>query len=478
MEQTCRGELLVSGPAANLRCLSNQIEQIRRVTAAPDFTGISAADRQAMEQTCRGELLVSGPAANLRCLSNQIEQIRRVTAAPDFTGISAADRQAMEQTCRGELLVSGPAANLRCLSNQIEQIRRVTAAPDFTGISAADRQAMEQTCRGELLVSGPAANLRCLSNQIEQIRQLAGAITPPKEGVDLSLTTRTEVVPEETTGARQPTALVHEENALTQPAQGYSSRFRQASGLPPIEDNEDSTALSSSTPVPFGLPTGSAVPQAAEPLPAAQGYSSRFRQASGLPPIEDNEDSTALSSSTPVPFGLPTGSAVPQAAEPLPAATRRPAASDDSSEVLLVLTVLAFVLFLWVGFLVASKAKPCSNCSASTGDPSGVCDSCRAERDRQQRAEADGEKRRKEETSRKQQEEKRRRHEEEARRTFDPYVVLGVPRLAGQDEIKRAYREMMTKYHPDKVSHLGSEFREMARVRAEAINRAYEMLRI
>ena len=347
---------------------------------------------------------------------------------PDFTGISAADRQAMEQTCRGELLVSGPAANLRCLSNQIEQIRRITATPDFTGISAADRQAMEQTCRGELLVSGPAANLRCLSNQIEQIRQLAGAITqPPKEGVDLSLTTRTEVVPEETTGARQPTALVHEENALTQPAQGYSSRFRQASGLPPIEDNEDSTALSSSTPVPFGLPTGSAVPQAAEPQPAA---------------------------------------------------TRRPAASDDSSEVLLVLAVLASVLFLLVRFLVASKAKPCSNCSASTSDPSGVCDSCRAERDRQQRAEADGEKRRKEETSRKQQEEKRRRHEEEARRTFDPYVVLGVPRLASQDEIKRAYREMMTKYHPDKVSHLGSEFREMARVRAEAINRAYEMLSI
>ena len=274
----------------------------------------------------------------------------------------------------------------------------------------------------------PAANLRCLSNQIEQIRQLAGAITqPPKEGVDLSLTTRTEVVPEETTGARQPTALVHEENAPTQPAQGYSSRFRQASGLPPIEDNEDSTALSSSTPVPFGLPTGSAVPQAAEPLPAA---------------------------------------------------TRRPAASDDSSEVLVVLAVLASVLFLLVRFLVASKAKPCLNCSASTSDPSGVCDSCRAERDRQQRAEADGEKRRKEETSRKQQEEKRRRHEEEARRTFDPYVVLGVPRLASQDEIKRAYREMMTKYHPDKVSHLGSEFREMARVRAEAINRAYEMLRI
>ena len=246
--------------------------------------------------------------------------------------------------------------------------------PDFTGISAADRQAMERVCRGELLVSGPAANLYCLSNQIKQVRQLAVAITqPPNGGVDLFLTTRTEVVPEETTIARQPTALVPEEN-------------------------------------------------------------------------------TELSSSIPLPFGLPTGSAVPQAAEPLPAAIRRPAASDDNSGIWVVLTVAVLAL---VWFLVASKAKPCSNCSVSTSDPSGVCDSCRAERDRRQRAEADGEERRKEETSQKQQAEERRRHDEEARRTFDPYVVLGVPRLASQDEIKRAYRDMMTKYHPDKVSAFG-----------------------
>ena len=138
------------------------------------------------------------------------------------------------------------------------------------------------------------------------------------------------------------------------------------------------------------------------------------------------------------------------------------------------------ILFLFIGGTLAVlwfSAAPCSNCSASTSNLSRVCDSCRAERDRRQRTEADGEERRKEQTSRKQQAEERRRHEEEARRTFDPYVILGVPRLASQDEIKRAYRSMMAKYHPDKVSHLGGEFQEMARVRAEAINRAYEMLR-
>ena len=45
-----------------------------------------------------------------------------------------------------------------------------------------------------------------------------------------------------------------------------------------------------------------------------------------------------------------------------------------------------------------------------------------------------------------------------------------------QEEIKRAYRKQSKLYHPDKVSQLGRDLREMAENKTKDINRAYDML--
>jgi DnaJ-domain-containing protein 1 len=58
----------------------------------------------------------------------------------------------------------------------------------------------------------------------------------------------------------------------------------------------------------------------------------------------------------------------------------------------------------------------------------------------------------------------------------DPYTVLSVPRNASLEEIKQAYRELANKYHPDKVLHLGDEFRELAEKRFKEIEEAYREL--
>ncbi len=47
---------------------------------------------------------------------------------------------------------------------------------------------------------------------------------------------------------------------------------------------------------------------------------------------------------------------------------------------------------------------------------------------------------------------------------------------ASHDEIKRAFRAQIARYHPDKVQHLGQEFQAMAADRAAELTEAYRIL--
>ena len=62
-----------------------------------------------------------------------------------------------------------------------------------------------------------------------------------------------------------------------------------------------------------------------------------------------------------------------------------------------------------------------------------------------------------------------------ALRTCDA-AGLELPPTAGIDEIKKAFRAQIAKYHPDKVQHLGQEFQAMAADRAAELTEAYRIL--
>lgn len=57
------------------------------------------------------------------------------------------------------------------------------------------------------------------------------------------------------------------------------------------------------------------------------------------------------------------------------------------------------------------------------------------------------------------------------------YKALEIEPSATIDEIKKAYRRMAMKYHPDKVNSLGEDVKKSATEKFRAINEAYEQLK-
>lgn len=57
------------------------------------------------------------------------------------------------------------------------------------------------------------------------------------------------------------------------------------------------------------------------------------------------------------------------------------------------------------------------------------------------------------------------------------YKILEVDPNATPDDIKKAYRKMAIRFHPDKVAHLGDEYQNQAKEKFQKVNKAYEELK-
>lgn len=60
--------------------------------------------------------------------------------------------------------------------------------------------------------------------------------------------------------------------------------------------------------------------------------------------------------------------------------------------------------------------------------------------------------------------------------TDSAYKILEIDKSVSDSEVKKAYRKMAKKYHPDKVQHLGEEHMKGAKEKFQKVQKAYEQL--
>lgn len=70
----------------------------------------------------------------------------------------------------------------------------------------------------------------------------------------------------------------------------------------------------------------------------------------------------------------------------------------------------------------------------------------------------------------------RDRGSERANELSQAYKVLGISPSASNDEVKKAYRQMALKHHPDRVATLGEDVKQAAEKKFQEINNAKEVI--
>jgi hypothetical protein len=116
----------------------------------------------------------------------------------------------------------------------------------------------------------------------------------------------------------------------------------------------------------------------------------------------------------------------------------------------------------------------CGYCKTRTENETRICNECQLRLDTEEAEARERERQEREHRTRRDKNSKRECAAGE--NGFDPYEVLKITRDASKDDIKAAYFNLIKQYHPDKVSHLGQEFQELADEKAQLINRAYQIL--
>jgi len=511
VEDACNLDRRVRGPAAYYRCLDHQLQALRSDPDRPDLTAVSAAERDMIESACNLDRRVRGPAAYYRCLGGQLRSLSNGPRRPDLAGISAAERDMIESACNLDRRVRGPAAYYRCISGQLASLN-----PRRNGRPAAARSGSEFLGTRKAIPERRGENGIALPGKMEPSASEVSSIVPSRHA-DSS----------EHSGST-PVAVVRDPVAVPPPAAEPSRTPTESVPVPRTPTPQGSSGFWVVGVISLALvlagivkalirhrriicpACGSAVAgwgacekcrgdasarsqesAQAEPARRARVENERREEQRGQEAKSEDERRRLwtlddLNRLTGKQFEELIGSLFARDGYTV---RHCGGSGDDGIDLVLQMGQTKDVVQCkrWKsdigspvvrdfygalmhagarhGFIITTASFSPSARNFAVGKPITLLPGTDILRwldghysSRREYGQAAG----------------RTRSGEETRR--DPYLVLGLHPGATKDEIRAAYRNRMSKYHPDKVAHLGIELQELAKAKALELNQAYETL--
>lgn len=500
LDYACTREKYSSGPTAYYRCVREQLRVLQSAAPAPDLSTFSQGDQKMMDNACTREKYSGGPAAYRRCIERQADALARSSGPANLDGVAPEDRKMIDNACTREKYSVGPAAYHDCVRTQLRALtgsltpppERATPAPKPPLPTAklatrAPVQVKQEDASPPPIVfkkNEPANPPPTF--QWKKPEQPAPVVVPPNQpprrsdsksddtlfwliGGVVALYVGSKTIQSfkkincTSCGnvTKNPTAMCdgcgerrrgdeakHQEQRRQEQARQTAEEQRSREAARARADQERRRREAEereriNTLADLQKMTGTQFEAFVCRLFEADGYRVRHNGASGDQGID-------------IVIEMDGSKDVVQC---------KRWRNDVGSPVLRDFYGSLMHAGARYGFIVTTASFTADAKSFAEGKPFSLIDGDallawikgkRTSRPNGHRPPPAGP------------------PPGEAR--FDPFAVLGVNRGASKDEVKKAYREKMAQYHPDKVAHLGPELQELARRKALEINQAYEKL--
>ncbi len=496
IDSACSRDRYLHGPAAYYNCVRQQLATLQASVGEPDLSGISSEARTMIDSACSQDRYLHGPAAYYNCVRQQLGTLQASVGEPDLSGISPDARTMIDSACSRDRYLHGPAAYYNCVRQQLavlppgrprsgvaepaENVPKLPAevpnAPSQAPTTAQqDSRSRQRKTHPADLVSRPspqpyrgAPTPSDKADSVSDIVNKPAAPRPrPEPSSDGELTLWLAVLlvvgflarvlykratkkkcircgnSTESPSAYCPTcsAAMAEAARRASEQRAAEQRARADEQRRAWEAQEEEERRRVSTLADLHRLTGPQFEDLIASLFRKDGYTVRrcggsWDEGIDLVLVMGQEKDVVQCKRWKNDIGSPVvrdfyGALMHAAARHgfiITTASFSPSARDFARGNPITL-VSGAELLRWIAGTYSSRDQAASRPKASR------------------------------DTS-----------------TFDPYAVLGISRDASPEEVRAAYRREMVNYHPDKVAHLGKELQELAKTKAQEINRAYEEL--